>query len=64
MNDLKHRVSAATNVLECAQEALKANPGNVTLALDLQKAKLDRDRAIDAVRASFKLVWVNPHVVN
>lgn len=62
MNDLKHRVSAATNILECAREALNANPGNVTLALSLQKAKLARDDAIRAVRASFRVVWVNPHV--
>lgn len=56
MNDLKHRVSAATNVLECAQEALKANPGNVTLALDLQKAKAERDAAIKAMRSTFAVV--------
>lgn len=56
MNDLKHRISAATNILECAQEALKANPGNVTLALDLQKAKAARDAAIMELRRTFKVV--------
>jgi hypothetical protein len=60
MIDLKHRVSAATNILECAREALNANPGNVTLALSLQKAKIDRDAAIAAVRASFHIAWVKP----
>lgn len=53
---LQHRVDAATHSLECARAALKANPGNVSFALDVQKAQMNREAAIMALRRSFKVV--------
>lgn len=59
---LLHRVSAATNKMEIADAARKGNPGNLTLALDYQKACNEREAAIKAARSSIKLAWVNPDV--
>ncbi len=56
MSKLQHRVDAATNVLECARAALKANPGNISFALDVQKAQMNREAAIMELRRSFAAV--------
>jgi hypothetical protein len=61
-NPLVHRVSAATNKMELARCAKDANPGNITYAFDYHRAKQEREAAILALRATFKLVWVNPDV--
>lgn len=63
MNPLLHRVSAATNALDIAKAARAANPGNLTIALDYQKALTEREAAIKAARASIHLAWVNPDAV-
>ncbi|QIG67431.1 hypothetical protein EVB39_102 [Rhizobium phage RHph_TM3_3_9] len=52
----QHRVHAATHNLEIAKAALAANPGNVTFALDVQKATAAREEAIAALRKTFKVV--------
>jgi hypothetical protein len=52
----QHKVAAATNALEIARHALAANPGNITFAMDVQKAKAVRDAAIIELRRTFRVI--------